>query len=101
MFASEVRQHARNGDNPFSIAFALAPCFRSFLTSWTDASGLLHAERSLRFSSVLPAAVLENELDGAVSFSESAPLAFEMRDLRKEKKASTGFGRLLSLGGGS
>lgn len=65
-----------------------------------DVSGSLHAESSLRFSSVLPAVVLEFELDVAVGFSESAPLAFEMRDLRKEKKASTGLGRLLSLGGG-
>ena len=40
-------------------------------------SGSLHAESSLRFSSVLPAVVLEFELDVAVGFSESAPLSFE------------------------
>ena len=65
-----------------------------------DVSGSLHAESSLRFSSVLPAVVLEFELDVAVVFSESVPLSFETQDLRNEEKASIGLGRLLSLGGG-
>ena len=65
-----------------------------------DVSGSLHAESSLRFSSVLLAVVLEIRLDGAVSFSESVPLAFEMRDLRNDKKASTGLDGACRLSGG-